>query len=247
MNDHRILALSSSRVGNSGYLEFAAPEIKDFLGPKPINIAFIPFAAVTNDYEHYHAIVQEGLKQLGYNIQLVTPGEAKATLSQADAIMVGGGNTFKLLHDLYALDLVDLVKTKVARGTPYVGWSAGANIAGATICTTNDMPIIQPLSFTSLGFFSFQLNPHYINQKVEGHNGETRDERLTEFTQLNPGIPVVGLPEGSLLRMEGENLYYKGMAPAVMFIGKNSQVSREEISPGTDLTHLQSQSMRLSV
>ncbi len=238
MNNQRILAFSSSRVGSSGYLEFAAPEIKEFLGNHSRNIAFIPFASVTNDYENYYSMVQEGLQQTGYSIELVKPWEAKAVISRCDAIMVGGGNTFKLIHDLYAQDLVEFVKMKVAQGIPYIGWSAGANIAGATICTTNDMPIIQPPSFAGFRFLPFQLNPHYINQTVEGHNGETRDERLTEFTQLNHGVPVVGLPEGSLLKLEAGKVWYRGQSPAVLFVFKDGRTERKEIVPDTDLTFL---------
>jgi dipeptidase E len=148
---NKILALSSSRVGGGGYLESAARLISPFLGPQDGPVAFLPFASVDRDYPHYAARVQEALPRL--RIQAVTEADAARQLEEAAVIMVGGGNTFKLLHDLYHFGLLDLVRSKVAGGCPYIGWSAGANIAGRGIGTTNDMPIIQPRSFAALGFF----------------------------------------------------------------------------------------------
>lgn len=163
MNAQRILALSSSRSGNAAYLETAAPVIKNFLGERPLNIGFIPFASVDKNYEAYTNKVREGLAGLSHTITTVEQHNTKEVIEQSDVIMVGGGNTFKLLHDLYALELIELIKQKVQNGTPYIGWSAGANITGLTIGTTNDMPIIEPRSFKAFGFFPFQINPHYYN------------------------------------------------------------------------------------
>lgn len=217
MSSLRVLAFSSSRVGSSGYLEIAAPLIKNFLGDKVLNIAFIPFADADNDYNGYLAKVKEGLAELPYKMHVVKPANAHATIEQADVIMVGGGNTFKLLHDLYQFSLIDVISKLVNSGTPYIGWSAGSNIAGLTIGTTNDMPIIEPKSFKALGFFPFQINPHYLNIKAEGHNGESRDERLMEYLKLNPKATIIGLPEGTALHREGDTLKLVGQVPAVLF------------------------------
>ncbi len=144
---NRILAFSSSRVGNSGYLQAAAPVIKNFLGDKELSIAFIPFALVSNEYEAYTAMVKDGLQQLSCSVETVLPANAKETLEKANVIMVGGGNTFKLLHDIYEYKLLDIIRDKVNKGIPYIGWSAGSNILGPTIGTTNDMPVIEPKKF----------------------------------------------------------------------------------------------------
>jgi len=231
-----MLALSSSRVGSGGFLEAALPLITECLGRFTGTIAFIPFASVTKDYQEYGSMVQGALSRLNVSIKIAEPGNAKKVIEDASAILVGGGNTFKLLHDIYELELVELLQSKVRNGIPYIGWSAGSNITGRTISTTNDMPVIQPKSFSALHFLPFQLNPHYLNEVKEGFNGETRDQRLLEFVSLNPGIPVVGLPEGSALWLENEKLQYIGENSGVLFPGMNT--TKVSITPGTDLSYL---------
>jgi len=233
-----VLTFSSSRTGSGGYLETAAPEIHKFLGTAQLQIAFIPFASVNNDYEVYAEMVRKALVELPYQIKTVKESNAASLIENADVIMVGGGNTFKLLHDLYALQLMELIKTKVqAGGTPFIGWSAGSNIAGVTICTSNDMPIINPGSFTALGLLPFQINPHYYNQPVAGFNGETRDQRLTEFLQLNPAVPVVALPEGTALLLEDGCLKLIG-SNALLLRWQNNMAVRTELSSADDLSFL---------
>jgi dipeptidase E len=235
----KVLALSSSRVGNGAFLENAVPIISRFAGNYKQNIAFIPFASVQKNYEAYGAMVREAFKTIPYSIGTVTPDNAESVIEEADVIMIGGGNTFKLLHDIYYYGLFELIQSKIKTATPYIGWSAGANIAGRSISTTNDMPIIQPASFVGLGFFPFQINPHYINQPLEGHNGETRDQRLEEFVQLNPGIPVIGLPEGTALQLQGEALKFIGNTNGVLFqLEEEKHVQKRAIAPGEDLSGL---------
>jgi len=235
----KVLAISSSRVGNGGFLENAIRLIKNFIGNNSLNIAFIPFASVRLSYDEYGAIVKDALTSLSYSINTIKPNNAKKTIEEADAIMVGGGNTFKLLHDIYEGDLFDLIQNKVRKGTPYIGWSAGANIAGRSISTTNDMPVIQPESFRAFGFFSFQINPHYINQTAEGFNGETRDQRLEEFVALNPGIPVIGLPEGTALWLNDSLLHFVGNSEGVLFQSSSNRVlQRRVIEKDEDLSFL---------
>lgn len=234
----RILALSSSRTGNGGYLEKAIPEIQKFLGRKPLKIAFIPFAFVDENNLSFIELVRTSFADLPYTIEAVTTVNGQELVENADAIMVSGGNTFKLLHDLYLTGLLNLVKGKVKNGTPYIGWSAGSNITGATICTTNDMPIIEPESFRALAFFPFQINPHYYNLVVEGFNGETRDQRLTEFVQLNPAVPVVCLPEGTWLLHETGKLRFLGKVAGYLLRNEGGEMHKAEIQPGEDISGL---------
>jgi len=232
----RILAFSSSRTGNGGYLQSAAPVITNFLGGNALTIAFVPFASVDGDYDAYTAMVRAALP-VQYNIVTVTHDNALAAIDSADAIMVGGGNTFKLLHDLYTTKALQLIQQKVNSGTPYIGWSAGSNITGATICTTNDMPIINPGSFNALGFFSFQINPHYYNITVPGFNGETRDQRLQEFLLLNPHVPIVALPEGTALLLDNNKLLLTGSTDAFVLRHVNGVLDKLTLLAGEEVVN----------
>lgn len=238
----RILAFSSSRVANGAYLEKAGPVINEFLGSKSLRIAFIPFASV-DSYDAYAANVKEALQALPHAIQTVTPADAKDILEAADVMMVGGGNTFKLLHDLYELDVVELIKSKVQSGTPYIGWSAGSNLTGPTICTTNDMPIVEPKSFAAFGFFPFQINPHYHNLVIEGFHGETRDQRLEEFLKLNKGRKIMALPEGTWLKRQNDELLFDGLAQGVLLTREEGQTIHRIIHPGTAVNHFVNQQL----
>ncbi|NQZ23545.1 MAG: dipeptidase PepE [Colwellia sp.] len=206
MTNKKLLLLSSSRAGNSPYLDHAKNMIEDHLaGIK--EILFIPYAGITLTYDDYTNKVQNALQPLDIKVtgihQFDNPIEA---INNAQAIVIGGGNTFHLLHQLYEHKLINVIQERVNNAIPYIGWSAGSNVAGASICTTNDMPIIEPESFNALNLVPFQLNPHYTDFNPPGHNGETREQRLAEFMVINAEMPIVGIVEGSALKLENNKL-----------------------------------------
>jgi len=206
MTSKNLLLLSSSRVGNTPYLEHAKLMITQHLaGVK--EVLFIPYAGVTVNYDDYTEKVQTALLSLNIKVAGIHQfDDAVSAVNNAQAIVIGGGNTFHLLHQLYENNLISAISKKVNAGIPYIGWSAGSNVAGASICTTNDMPIIEPKSFSALNLVPFQLNPHYTDFNPPGHNGETREQRLAEFMVINPEMPIVGIVEGSALKLEENKL-----------------------------------------
>lgn len=223
MTNKRILLLSNgSELIGAEPTDFARGTVKNFLGKGVRRVLFVPFAAVAKTYDEYAARVRTIFAPLGFEVaslhEAKDANDARAAIERADAIAVGGGNTFHLLRGLYEAGAVEAIRERVLRGAPYVGWSAGSNIAGPTIRTTNDMPIVEPPSFSALGLVPFQVNPHYTNAQLPNHNGETRDERLTEFTHANPGVRVVALWEGTMLRVEGDSLTLIGDKPARIFL-----------------------------
>lgn len=234
----RLLLLSSSRSGATGYLDHAQQLIADFLdaNPPPVKrVLFIPFAGVGRTFSAYLEQVRPAFASIGLEIDGIHQAEdAKAAIRDAEAIVVGGGNTFALVKLLYDADLLDSIRQRVEDGMPYIGWSAGSNVAGPTLCTTNDMPIIEPPSFTTLGLVPFQINPHFLSGKFAGHNGESREERLTEYLALNPEARVIALREGSALRLEENTLQLVGEHKGEVFTA-NEQAT---ISPGEQLDDL---------
>ncbi|WP_394129977.1 dipeptidase PepE [Shewanella maritima] len=227
------LMLSASRVGDTPYLAHTVDFIKPLCQPNQ-NWLFIPFAGVSIEYDEYLKMVQTGLEPLGLNISSIhTHKDPKQALAQADGIFVGGGNTFHLLHELYRYDLVDEIKALVEAGKPYVGWSAGSNITGLSIRTTNDMPIIEPPSFSALSLLPFQLNPHYTNYQAPGHNGETRAQRLLEFTKVDPNTPIIAIQEGTALLRQGNKLTLVGDKEGYLFKGN---IQEQLIQAGSDLS-----------
>jgi dipeptidase E len=214
----RLLLLSNSTNAGEEYLAWPANRISAFLGDQVRRVTFVPFAAVTLTWDEYHRRVAERMTGLGYACESVhQAADPAGMLKSAEAIVVGGGNTFHLLHQLQQQGCLSVIREKVMGGCPYIGWSAGSNIACPTIMTTNDMPVVQPRDFKGLGLVPFQINPHYTDAVLPNHGGETREMRLQEFLEINPGITVLGLPEGSLLRLEGEGLTYDGTAPLKIF------------------------------
>ncbi|MBT4337313.1 MAG: dipeptidase PepE [Bacteroidetes bacterium] len=214
----RLLLLSNSTIPGLGYLEYAKDYLKDFYGTSVKRVAFVPFAGVTVNWDDYEAKVQSVYEEFGYEVfSLHKEDDPIAALDTADAIAVGGGNTFKLFHDMHETGLMRAVRKKVLDGMPFSGWSAGSNISCPTLCTTNDMPIILPKNFNGLNLIPFQINPHYLDKNPEGHGGETREDRINEFMEINRDKIVVGLREGTILRVEGDKMSLLGDRNARLF------------------------------
>jgi dipeptidase E len=201
-------------------------DLKDFLGDTVKRVLFVPYAGVTVDWDTYTKKVRERYAEIGYELQSVHEvKDPVAALHNADAVAVGGGNTFHLLETMYANNLVQPMRELVEAGLPYMGWSAGSNVACPTIKTTNDMPIVQPRSFDALAVVPFQINPHYTDKVLPEHQGETRADRLAEFIEVNRNVNVVGLLEGSILRVEGKSIRLLGGKNLLVF--RHGQDTRE--------------------
>ena len=236
MSNRRLLLLSSSTVEGAGYLDYYENEIKDFLGREIKRILFVPFASVIKTFDEYAMMVSQRFQAMGYEIDSVhQASNMNEAVRSAEAILVGGGNTFHLLSALYETGLIEIVRERALSGTPYVGWSAGSNVACPTIKTTNDMPIVQPPSLNALCLVPFQINPHYMDAHPEDHHGETREQRISEFTKVNKGVYVVGLREGSTLRIEGSKISLRGERAARVFL---SGEEAREYSPADALEFL---------
>ena len=229
-----LLLLSNSRNPGREYLEHARDDLRRFLGPSPRRLAFVPYAAVTFSWNEYAERVRAAFAPLGHVVESVHEDEPTDVLRHADGIVMGGGNTFRLLEQLERAELLPRIRARVREGLPYIGWSAGANLACPTIRTTNDMPIVEPRSFAALGLVPFQINPHYTNASLPDHGGETRDDRIMEFLALNPKAVVAGLREGSLLRVEGEGVALLGPHPMRVFHANSAPI---EARPG-DVTQV---------
>jgi dipeptidase E len=225
----RILLMSSSRKDRLGYLEHASEQIHAVLRREPKKVVFVPYAGVSFSFDTYENMVKPVFEKLGYALEsLHHSKDPRATIESADAIAVGGGNTFALLKRMYDADIVDAIRAKVAQGTPYIGWSAGTNVACPTIRTTNDMPVVQPPTLQALGLVPFQINPHFISGKPEGHNGESREERLAEFLELNKSEHVLALPEGSALFSNGVEGSILGERGALHFNSEGGKVINQD-------------------
>lgn len=237
MPQKRLLLLSNSRNYGQGYLEHAESLIKDFLGETVQTVLLIPYAVVRMSFADFADMVRGRFQAMGYELASVhEAGDPIDTVNRAEAIVVAGGNTFQLLKRLYDTNLLDVIRQRANDGVPYIGWSAGANVACPTIKTTNDMPIVEPPSFRALGLVSFQINPHYTEAVLPQHSGETRDERLTEFVLVNSDIYVVGLREGGTLRIEGSQVELLGEKPARVFVSGQQPT---DYPPGLSLPFLQ--------
>lgn len=207
----KLLLISNSTMPGEPYLDYPKKEIKKFLGEKPVTALFIPYAAVTFSFDSYCEKVEERFSEIGHHIiGIHTFADQIKAIHKAEAIVVGGGNTWQLVRMMHDYNLMNPIREKVFNQTPYIGWSAGANVACPTLQTTNDMPIIDPKSFECIGLVPFQINPHYLHENPEGHGGETREQRINEFLEINPNIHVAGLREGTMLKLENKNLQLIG-------------------------------------
>jgi dipeptidase E len=211
----QLLLISNSTLHGSGYLDHAETEIRDFLGDVK-RVMFVPYALY--DHDAYAATAVERFARMEYELSSIhTAADPVRAVKDAEAIFIGGGNTFRLLKALYDFELLDPIRERVANGMPYIGSSAGSNVAGPTIKTTNDMPIVEPPSFDALGLVWFQINPHYLDaDKNSTHMGETREQRILQFLEED-NTPVAGLREGAMLRLENGVTLLKGSSGARIF------------------------------
>ena len=214
----RLLLISNSTNAGEAYLDYPKQNIRDFLGSKEVKCLFIPYAGVTISFDDYEARVRERFAEIGHGISSIHhASDPVAAVKEAEAIVVGGGNTFQLIKLIQENGLMAPVREKVLEGTPYVGWSAGSNVCCPTIRTTNDMPILEPESFTAFNLVPFQINPHYTDLNPPGHAGETREDRIMEYLMANPGDTVLGLREGCMFRVEGQKMNFIGSRKVRVF------------------------------
>lgn len=214
----KLLLISNSTNPGEPYLDYPKYQIRDFLGKSPVKALFLPWAAVTFSFDEYEARVSERFREIGHDVESVHRfRDPVAAVEKAPAIVVGGGNTWQLLKMIQDNNLIEAVRKKVLSGTPYIGWSAGSNVACPTLRTTNDMPVVEPHSFESFNLIPFQINPHYLDANPAGHAGETREQRITEFIEINPGIHVIGLRESTMLIVEDKKIRLTGPKKARIF------------------------------
>ncbi len=214
----KLLLISNSTNAGQEYLAHCLHNIKDFLGDTPKKAVFIPYAGITFSYDEYEEKVKKNFNKIGHSLQSVHHSQnAVEAVFEAEAIVVGGGNTFALTKKMQDEKLIEAIRKKVKEGTPYIGWSAGTNLTCPTIRTTNDMPIVEPQSFEALHLIDFQINPHYLDSHPDGHAGETREMRLEEFLEMNQSTCVVGLREGTMFEVEGDSIKLIGERKARIF------------------------------
>jgi dipeptidase E len=233
----RLLLISNSTNAGEPYLGWPRPFITSFLeGTGVKDILFVPYAGVNlasesveKSYDVYEQRVKTVFAELGYGIYSIhREKDPVKAVQQAEAIAVGGGNTFHLVYMLHKLGLVPVIRHRVLDGLHFMGWSAGANVACPSLRTTNDMPIIQPASFDTFNLVPFQINPHYLDANPEGHGGETRQQRIEEFLSVNRDITVIGLREATLIQVEDDHYELKGGRPMRIFkYGKEPNESFE--------------------
>ena len=232
----KLLLISNSTNAGEAYLDHPKGQIQEFLGVKSVHALFVPYAGIMFSYDDYVRKVEERFLEIGHHVTGIhCYADPVKAVEEAEAIVVGGGNTWKLVQMLHQKHLMEAIRKKVLTGTPYVGWSAGSNVACPTLRTTNDMPIIHPISFDTLNLIPFQINPHYLDAHPEGHGGETREDRIREFIEINPDVYVVGLREGTMFWYEDGQLRLIGKKPARIF---KKGVEPQELDASADFSFL---------
>ncbi len=233
----KLLLISNSTNPGEEYLGWPRQDISNFLKNTGVKrILFIPFAGVTLTWDNYEARVKAVFSTLGFDLYSIhRESDPIRAVVEAEAIAVGGGNTFNLVRELQRTGLMQAIRERVLAGVPYMGWSAGSNVACPTLRTTNDMPIVEPDSFNCMNLVPFQINPHYLDAHPEGHGGETREQRIEEFITANPGVYVAGLREATSLQYTDGNLSLIGKHPMRVF--RYGTVPRE-VQPGSSVDFL---------
>lgn len=227
----QLLLLSNSTMPGEPFFTWPRAHVQSFLDGRR-RIAFVPYAAVEAQYDTYADKVAEVFAAMGKElVSLHREADPAKALDGVDAVAVGGGNTFLLIRALYRKGLIRAIGEKVRSGMPYLGWSAGSNVACPTVMTTNDMPIVEPPSMRALHLVPFQINPHYTEATIPGHGGESRDQRIAEFLAVHPTMPVAGLREGALLRVEGDRMRLEGTGMKLFRQGQEPK----EIAGGAEL------------
>ena len=231
-------------MAGEAYLGWPKQYIKDFLNKYNVKkVTFVPYAGVglseeslDASYDIYESRVAGVFAELGFELE----STHKATdpidmIRNAEAVAVGGGNTFHLVSEMHNTGIMQAIKEKAEGGMPYMGWSAGSNVTCPSLMTTNDMPIIEPKSFNCTALVPFQINPHYLDANPEGHGGETRQQRIEEFLVVNRKMKVLGLREASMLLVEGDAMQLVGKRDLRLFEFGKEPV---EFPPGADLSFL---------
>lgn len=233
----QLLLLSNSTNQGEEYLGWPQEILRKFIEKNKIgSCLFVPFAGVTISWDEYTTRVRSVFSIWGCNLESVhTKPDPIVAINDAECIVVGGGNTFRLVQMMHETGIMAAIREKALAGTPFIGWSAGSNVACPTLCTTNDMPIIQPSSFNTLNLVPFQINPHYLDANPEGHGGETREQRINEFQALNTDMVVVGLREATALYVDNNKMQLLGKRPMRLFY--NGKEPRE-LQPGDEISFL---------
>ena len=240
----KLLLISNSTNAGEEYLGWPRPDIRSFAERHKVKkVLFVPYAGVNlspdglqTSFDLYEERVAGVFRTLRLEIESVhRAADSVSAVSQAEAIAVGGGNTFHLVKMMHETGIMQAIRAAVLKGVPYMGWSAGSNVACPTMRTTNDMPISEPPTFDCMGLVPFQINPHYLDANPEGHAGETREQRINEFLQVNREMTVVGLREACLLEVEGKELRLKGKRPMRVFRFGQEPL---EVQPGSNLDFL---------